>query len=281
VAGSFAVGDRARLYFDEAARLGGGVGVMRLAALAQITSTEARGAEDTAELIARLDKAGKIVREEIIAQRRKESRSPTPSEPEGVIDAPKDETPTERLLRKHASIYVELTTQRALFLGDVASTVKRVTEQAADALDLERVSVWWLDSGQTKITCADLYVRSAKQHSAGLELGAGDFPPYFAALRFARTIAAHDAERDPRTSCFRDAYLRPLGIKSMLDVPIRSNDRMVGVICHEHVGSVRLWTGDDERFAYLMSNFVALALERAESNADPPSTPSTRISRPG
>jgi hypothetical protein len=37
---------------------------------------------------------------------------------------------------------------------------------------------------------------------------------------------------------------------------------MVGVICHEHRGVKRTWNSDEETFAYLMSNFVALSLER-------------------
>jgi GAF domain-containing protein len=46
-------------------------------------------------------------------------------------------------------------------------------------------------------------------------------------------------------------------------VPIWVQDTMVGVICHEHVGAQRTWNQDDESFAYLMSNFIGLALERA------------------
>ena len=39
---------------------------------------------------------------------------------------------------------------------------------------------------------------------------------------------------------------------------------MVGVVCHEQVGRTRTWTKDDETFAYLMSHFVTLALERRD-----------------
>jgi GAF domain-containing protein len=56
--------------------------------------------------------------------------------------------------------------------------------------------------------------------------------------------------------------LKPLGINSMLDVPIWVNRAMVGVVCHEHRGPKRTWNRDEETFAYLMSSFIALALER-------------------
>jgi len=98
-------------------------------------------------------------------------------------------------------------------------------------------------------------------HSAGAVLRSDSFPTYFAALASQRTIAAHDAHEDPRTSCFSVPYLTPLGINSMLDVPIWTGGKMIGVVCHEHVGPARTWSHDDEDFAYLMSNFVALAIE--------------------
>lgn len=152
--------------------------------------------------------------------------------------------------------------QRALLLGDVGDTIRRIDEAASESIDCERVSVWFLDDERAKITCADLFVRTARAHSAGVELFARDFPPYFQALESEKTIAAGDAHEDPRTSCFSTSYLGPLGITSMLDVPIWVKDKMVGVICHEHVGPKRRWNSDEETFAYLMSNFVALALER-------------------
>jgi GAF domain-containing protein len=51
----------------------------------------------------------------------------------------------------------------------------------------------------------------------------------------------------------------------MLDVPIFANGKMIGVVCHEHTGSKRKWTSDEENFAYLMGNIVGLALERAQA----------------
>jgi GAF domain-containing protein len=115
----------------------------------------------------------------------------------------------------------------------------------------------------TPSVCADLFERSKAKHSTGVELKAKDFPSYFKALLRERTIAAEDAHTDPRTACFSESYLKPLGIGSMLDVPIWAGQKMVGVVCHEHVGPKRRWTADEESFAYLMSSYVALAVERS------------------
>jgi GAF domain-containing protein len=131
--------------------------------------------------------------------------------------------------------------------------------------------VWFLDREHTRITSADLFERGAARHSSGTVLNAADFDVYFTALAQERTIAAQDANSDPRTSCFSEVYLKPLGIGAMLDVPIWASGTMVGVICHEHVGGPRRWSTDDETFAYVLASLVALTLEqRGRSRAGAP-----------
>jgi GAF domain-containing protein len=248
------MGKRLQGYFDEADRLGGLVARMRLASTAQVTSTEAQSLEDKPELVERAQKALDALRLEFAPGTKGAAAR-------DVVAAPAGEDQS-RLLRRHLTTYLDLMAQRSLFLGDAQNTIRRVTQAASTTLAVQRVSVWFIDKGATRINCADLYDHATGQHTAGVELFARDFPPYFKALQVERTIAAHDAHTDPRTSCFSEPYLKPLGINSMLDVPIWVNKAMVGVICHEHRGPKRVWNSDEETFAYLMSNFIALALER-------------------
>lgn len=239
--------------------MGGLVAKMRLASLAQLTSTEAASVDDTPEVVGRLERAMTRLRDEFPS-----AGAPRSGAQPGAIAQSTPSADQTRALRRHLSTYVDLMTQRSLFVGDVSATVRRVNEAACSAIDVARVSVWFLDDKRTKITCADLFERSNGQHSSGVVLFAADFEPYFSALETERTIAAHDAHRDPRTACFAEGYLTQLSISSMLDVPIWAHGKMVGVVCHEHVGPARTWNGDEETFAYLMSSFVALALERRD-----------------
>jgi len=249
------MGQRVLAFFDEADRLGGLVAKMRLASLAQVTSTEAGSREDVPELMQRVEKAMDLLRGEF-------SKEPAKGAVQGRIKSPVQGDDRTLVLRKHLGVYLDLMAQRSLFLGDADATIRRVNEAANVALGVQRVSVWFCDATSSKITCADMFDRSTGQHTSGTELMAADFAPYFRALKVGRTIAANDANTDPRTSCFSEVYLKPLGITSLLDVPIWVKERMMGVVCHEHVGPKRIWDADEETFAYLMSNFVALALER-------------------
>lgn len=231
----------------EAERLAGLQGKLLLAGITRMTTGQATSATDTPQLISQFKAA--------LAEVRGTLKQSSPDLPVGTTSPEK--------LRRHMEVYLDLMTQRAMVLGDPLETARRVDEVAAETLDVARVSVWMLDAEQTKITCTDLFERAGGgKHSNGSTLYARDFRPYFLALATNRTIAAHDAQTDPRTSCFTQVYLKPLGITSMLDVPVWVNSRMVGVVCHEHLGPARQWNTDEERFAYLMAAFVSLSMER-------------------
>jgi hypothetical protein len=250
------MGKRLVQCFTEAERIGGLVGKMRLASMAQVTSTEAGIIADRAELLERTERALEALRADFAR-----TGPPSSSSLREVATAPGGDAQAQ-VLRRHLGTYLDLMSQRSLFLGDVKETMRRVTEAASSTLGVQRVSIWLCDERKTKISCADLFEASGAKHSSGTELFAKDFAPYFRALETERTIAAHDAHTDPRTSCFSVSYLKPLGINSLLDVPFWHDKRMLGVICHEHVGPKRNWDRDEETFGYLMSSFIALAYER-------------------
>lgn len=259
------MGVRGQRCFDEANRLGGLVAKLRLASLTQVTSTEAATRQDTPELTAKLEAALATVRGEF---GNRQGPAPSQSQELGLWQTVAKENES---LRRYLGSVADLFSQRSLFAADVSATVRRITEAAAITLGVERVSVWFLDDARSKIVSQDLFERTKSVHSSGAELRAKDFAPYFEALRQERTIAVEDAITDPRTRCFSTSYLVPLGIGAMLDIPILANgekgrsganERMVGVICCEHLGGKRSWSRDEETFVYLLSSLVAMTLER-------------------
>jgi signal transduction histidine kinase/ActR/RegA family two-component response regulator len=142
--------------------------------------------------------------------------------------------------------------------------LQHILEVAANALEVERVGVWIYSADRQVLTCKALFDRRAGVHSSGEELAAADYPSYFRALATEEVIAARDACRDPRTAQFRERYLDPLEITSMLDVPLRSSGRLGGVLCHEHRGALRAWSSDEQFFAMAVANLVSVAEEEAE-----------------
>lgn len=166
----------------------------------------------------------------------------------------------ERRLRKQYEVLARLARSQVPS-SDLGSGLKNLTEAAAETLEVERAGVWLYDEDWSKLVCHDLYERSVRRHSSGLTLSALEHPSYFSALAQQRAIAADEARTDPRTSEFRESYLVPLGISSMLDAPIWLDGKMVGVICHEHVGEPRHWTFEEQQFSASLADYASLAIE--------------------
>lgn len=146
----------------------------------------------------------------------------------------------------------------------LGSAFREITALAADTLGVERVGIWLLVDNQRAIRCYHLYERSKLAYSEGAMIYRFDVPTYFDALMQSRTIVAEDARSHPLTRELTELYLDPLGIASMLDVPIYRNGRVCGVVCHEHVGKPRSWSQADCDFATSVADRVALQFESAE-----------------
>jgi hypothetical protein len=245
-------------HYVRAERIGGHLAKFRLAVLTKMTSSQALTEPDTPELTERFNQALALIEREFAEGRAKRA-------PSLHTVAPSDSPEQASVLRRHIRAFLEMMSQRTLFLQDLDVAMSRITETAASTLDVARASIWFLNPQKTQMHCVDLFEVSDAKHSKGIILNATDFPTYFDALASERTIAAHDARVDLRTSEFTEVYLKPLNIFAMLDVPIWVRGKMVGVVCHEQTDKTRTWSSDEESFAYLVANFAALMIERDPS----------------
>jgi hypothetical protein len=257
------MGSRAERYFRDAERLGGVSAKVKLAALARLASTEATALPDSVEVVERLANAYERVREELMSRRPDVGWNARPSiDPLAAQSSlPPPSHGALARVRQHMSTVLDLVSQRAVIFADRPHTMRRVVEAASSSLQVGRASVWLLEDRGSALVCSTLFDTSKRVHQQGMRLLAVEHAPYFAALATERSIAAVDARRDPRTRSFAEGYLIPEGIGAMLDVPLWVRGRMIGVLCHEHVGGTRAWEADDERCANLLSGLLAMALE--------------------
>ena len=149
----------------------------------------------------------------------------------------------ERLRRQQAAI-ISLACHEAIARGQVSESACVLARTMAETMQIERAGVWLLDEPTQELRCAALFVRSLDAFAEDVPVRKADYPRWFAALEAGRALAVVEACTDPRTSEFAESYLRPLGIVSLLDSPIRLEGRVVGVLCHEHAGTVRHWHPD-------------------------------------
>lgn len=167
-------------------------------------------------------------------------------------------------LRTQEAVLGNLMRHPAVQGGDLPEAMRAIAEAAAEAMEVERVSVWCYDPERSRIFCRELFERSTGLHSSGGELHASDYPVYFRIMAAERLVAAEDVLADPRTREFTETYFRRYGISSLMDVPIWISGQMHGILCLEHVGPRRRWSAQDEAFATALGDAMSLACETHE-----------------
>lgn len=148
--------------------------------------------------------------------------------------------------------------------GDLATALRLIINSICEGLKITRAGIWLYDAEQTLVKCALLIDKTNNLEHESLVLTRKDFPHYFEALDSERSIVAHNAVTDVATFEFADVYLKPLGIASMLDVPIRHRGKMIGIICCEHQGEPRTWEPDEIVFASSLADLYGRAVSANE-----------------
>ena len=169
----------------------------------------------------------------------------------------------ERLMMQQDAL-TSLMHSEAFRHASTKDALSALTAAAALAMNVSRVSVWLYDAERTGITCADLYQRDEQRHCNGTVLKVADYPSYFRVLDRGNEIVADDAFTHPATAVFKQGYLEPLNIRSMLDVPVIRAGRPVGVVCCEAVGEQIVWSPEHRLFAMTIAGLVVLILESQE-----------------
>ena len=165
----------------------------------------------------------------------------------------------EQVLR-HRDVLLDLA---ALDKSDRRAALERILAADAETLGIERVSYWSIVAGGSAIECEASHRGAPDPAYVGKRLNAENYPTYFAAVLANRPVIANRAQTDPATREFTEGYLKPTGITSMLDVPVWFQGKVVGVICHVHVGPLRNWTAEEIDFASSIADMASIALESA------------------
>ena len=144
------------------------------------------------------------------------------------------------------------------FSGNINQAAQSMTQEAVNTLNVERCSVWLFNKSKTSITCLELFDISNNTWSQGTKLLKKDYKPYFDYIESENILVAEDAESHIATKCFNETYLKPLGIKSMLDVPIIYLGEKIGVICIES-SDFKKWSNIEINFTQMLSTYFSFS----------------------
>lgn len=143
--------------------------------------------------------------------------------------------------------------------GDLTPDLRTIVRITAETIGVERVGLWLFNGDRSALVCHELYRRSLGTYETEPALEVSRYPAYFEALQRVLGVEATNADSDDVTKELAEAYLRPLGIASMLDAPIRRAGRLAGVLCCEHVGEQRVWSAEETSFVAAAADHVVLS----------------------
>lgn len=170
---------------------------------------------------------------------------------------------------KERKAILRLSLDKTILGGAIEAAFKKVTEELAHILDVNRSSIWLFSSDEKNLVCKDLFEASLNKHSKGHILEKKQYPNYFKAITMDGCVYAHDAQNDLRTNEFKNDYLVPGGITSMLDTGIIVKGKLIGMVCAEHTGRQRYWTLDEIIFCNTIASLLTNTMlnnERKQTN---------------
>ena len=170
-----------------------------------------------------------------------------------------------KLLADKSKIKKDIILELSGLVGtDFEVALNKITSLSAKALNVERVSVWRFNKERTEIKCIYLFNLSTGIIESGMIIKRVENRKYFERLDKNKTVCVDDAINDKITKEFAQDYLKPLGISSMLDVFLKTDLGLYGIICFEHVGNQRHWSAEDQEFASSIASIVTLMVENTE-----------------
>lgn len=190
----------------------------------------------------------------------------------------------QQQLEAQSRAFSALASQAALFDSKDESAVAALTETVAGTLSARRISVWQLTTDGRRLICEDSFDKETGGHTQGMELTADDLPQFFQSLARQEEILAVDAATDPRTAELHRVYLHPLGLRTLVSVPIVRGEQAVGVIWLEDDALRSDADSADVAFARAVANVLALRMrggepggtEEARNGTSPPPAPGHR-----
>lgn len=145
---------------------------------------------------------------------------------------------------------------------DVDSIMLDFAKRITKTLKIERMSVWLLSDNNTLLTSAAEYDDRTGCLNQDSELKSSDYPNYFKAINENQIIVADDIKTNLLTRELTENYFIPNDVISLLDIPLRIEGDVIGVMCFEKTGTEkRNFTENEQIFALSIGIVFASNLE--------------------
>ena len=167
-------------------------------------------------------------------------------------------------MQRNQEVVFRLLRDELLAGRSLAEQLRAITRISADALGVERVSVFLYDAVQPRATCLARWDGLVGRHVEVPEVWFDQFPDLRPVLAQNLTYRVADARTDPIGKHYRLRYGAGDAPGSVLYCAIRHGDRLVGHVAFATVGRLREWYIEEDTFIHSVANLVGIALLRDE-----------------
>ena len=145
--------------------------------------------------------------------------------------------------------------------SDLNSGLTAIINTASESLGSDYISIWRMNKDKNSITCIGLPEGLKPHPHTGMSMDIHSDSNYFNSILAGKQIVADVALEHSDTKEFKDAYLIPYNVTSMLDTPIWNQGKMLGIFCLANTGTKRQWTAYEQNFAIQIASTIATLFE--------------------
>jgi hypothetical protein len=177
-----------------------------------------------------------------------------------IVDGTYIERRKRDLLRKALTIE-QLSRSRKIRTGKLNDAIYEILEMSSKAVRVGRVNAWVFNGDNSMIECVGNYDSSIPGLVPQESLPRVEMPNYFRLFETEKIILSSRSQESNITRELMDSYLIPNNIHAMMDIPLRIEGEIIGVICFEQTKQSRDWTLQDQKFGLIAAQMVSLAVE--------------------
>ncbi|MGB1201568.1 MAG: response regulator [Cognaticolwellia aestuarii] len=184
---------------------------------------------------------------------------------DGYLTKPFDKTKLNRLLNVYNPNNLDLK-NLAIKISDPNTSrdwkLKQICKELKALIpNSNRVSLWLFNKDYKAINCL-ICLDENNQIICDTSLTANDFPEYFNYILRNQVLDASDARNNEITKQFNQSYFEPFDIYSLLDYIYLIDNKPLGVICCESVGSQVIWSQEDKECLVKIADITNLFLSQ-------------------
>lgn len=156
----------------------------------------------------------------------------------------------------------------ALHRGDIDKIMIEFAQRILTIFRIERMAVWLFNPEKDAIVSIGEYNLTTRNFTKGSSLPREKYLRYFKAIDENEILLAENIYANPNTAELSFDYSEPNDIISLMDIPLRIEGELIGVMCFEKTGTVeRVFTEKEQYFAMSVGVILASSLEARHRRA--------------